>query len=36
MKESMAFVSIFVCYNRNRTALGRELLSNKSQFIDQL
>ena len=32
----IVFFCVCVCKNRNRSALVRELLSNKSLFVDQL
>ena len=36
LKTSNVFLSFIVCLNRNRSALLRELLSNKSLFVGQL
>ena len=36
LKDTITFSSFFVCYNRNRSALVRVLLGNKSLFVGQL
>ena len=36
LKTSNVFSSFIVCYNRNRSAAVRELLSNNSLFVGQL
>ena len=36
LKSSNVFSSFIVCYNRNRSAQVRELLSNHSLFVGQL
>ena len=36
LKTSNVFLSFIVCYNRNRSAPLRELLSNNSLFVGQL
>ena len=36
LKTSNVFSSFIVCYNRNRSAPVRELLSNNSLFVGQL
>ena len=36
LKSANVFSSFIVCYNRNRSALLRELLSNNSLFVGQL
>ena len=36
LKDTITFSSFSMCYNRNRSALVRDLLSNKSLFVGQL
>ena len=36
LKTSTVFSSFIVCWNRNRSAPVRELLSNNSLFVGQL
>ena len=36
LKTSTVFSSFIVCWNRNRSASVRELLSNNSLFVGQL
>ena len=36
LKTSVVFSSFIACYNRNRPALVRELLSNNSLFVGHL